>query len=65
MKNGERLASRLSSYAAVAEYVAEPDIQLMVEIRQSVLSKQLDKQAVTRALEFMLEWNKARAAPET
>jgi hypothetical protein len=49
----------------VAEQVVEPDIQLMVEIRQSVLSKQLDKQAVARALEFMLEWNKARPAPET
>jgi hypothetical protein len=48
----------------MAEQVVDADIRLMVEIRQSVLSKQMDKQAVTRALEFMLEWNKARPAPE-
>jgi hypothetical protein len=46
------------------EQFLEPDIQLMVEIRQSVLSKQLDKQAVKRALEFMQEWNQSRAAPD-
>ncbi len=49
----------------MAEQVVEPDIQLMVEIRQIVLSKQLDKQAVASALEFMLEWNNGRPAPET
>jgi hypothetical protein len=43
----------------------EPDLQLMIEIRQSVLSKKLDKQAVERALDFMRDWNRARPAPET
>lgn len=42
----------------------EPDIQLMVEIRQSVLSKKMGKSDVDRVLEFMKDWNKARPAPE-
>lgn len=49
----------------MAEFVIEPDIQLMIEIRQSVLAKNLDKQAVARALEYMKEWNTARPAPST
>jgi hypothetical protein len=47
------------------EKFLEPDLQLMVEIRQSVLSKNIDKKSVERALEFMREWNRARPAPET
>lgn len=44
--------------------ILEPDIQLMVEIRQSVLSKKMGKPDVERTLEFMREWNRARPAPE-
>lgn len=46
------------------EKFLEPDMQLMIEIRQSVLSKQLRKDDVERALEFMKQWNRARPAPE-
>jgi hypothetical protein len=48
-----------------ADFVVEDDVRLMIEIRQSVLSKNIDKKSVERALEFMREWNRARPAPET